>query len=69
VIEDLSELLARSGLPRNERGLIAAKVAIATADWDRLGACTRAYRALGAERAALEETLLQAVLTSASHAS
>lgn len=59
---ELRELLTRTGLPLEERLLIAAKAAIWPADWNALSAVTERARDDGMARTRLEETLLQSVL-------
>ncbi len=58
----LDTLLARTGLSPTDRVLVAAMVAIAPGNWERVAECAAAARRLGVPRAELEETLLQAVL-------
>jgi 4-carboxymuconolactone decarboxylase len=58
----IDELLARPGLARELRLLVAAAAAIWRADWSTFRQCAERARDLGQARADFEETLLQAVL-------
>lgn len=59
---DLCALLTRTGLPTDERLLVAAKAAIWPADWTTLRTVAERARDGGMARALIDETLLQSVL-------